>query len=80
MTVERESTNHKLLGLVEKIPSFIEEMEHLEVMSHQKVQITPDMLNNVKDISTALALFIGGFIIATYRYDFEILPDGSRLY
>jgi hypothetical protein len=32
-TVERESGQHKLLGLCGEIPSFIEEMDHLEVMS-----------------------------------------------
>ena len=36
-TVERESGQHKLLGLCGSIPSFIEEMEHLEIMSHQKI-------------------------------------------
>jgi hypothetical protein len=34
LNVERESGQHKLLGLCANIPSFIEEMEHLEVMSH----------------------------------------------
>jgi hypothetical protein len=32
--VERESNQHKLLGLCGEVPSFIEEMEHLEIMSH----------------------------------------------
>ena len=35
LNVERESNQHKLLGLVAAVPSFIEEMEHLEMMSHQ---------------------------------------------
>jgi hypothetical protein len=34
LNVERESGQHKLLGLCANIPSFIEEMEHLEIMSH----------------------------------------------
>ena len=34
LNVERESGQHKLLGLVAMVPSFIEEMEHLEMMSH----------------------------------------------
>lgn len=45
LEVERESGQHKLLGLCAAIPGFIEEMEHLEVMSHQYIKITPDKLN-----------------------------------
>jgi len=37
LNVERESNQHKLLGLCGEVPSFIEEMEHLEVMSHQTI-------------------------------------------
>jgi hypothetical protein len=34
LNVERESNQHKLMGLCGQVPSFIEEMEHLEIMSH----------------------------------------------
>lgn len=63
-TVERESNQHKLIGLISKVPSFVEEMEHLEMMSHQTVQITPSRLNALRDLSTMLAVVIGIIIIS----------------
>ena len=68
LTVERESGQHKLIGLCEHIPSFIEEMEHLEVMPHHTIQITPDRLNMMRDISTMLAVAIGAVICSQYQY------------
>ena len=68
LTVELESCQHKLIGLCEHIPSFIEEMEHLEVMSHHTIQITPDRLNMMRDISTMLAVAIGAVICSQYQY------------
>ena len=47
--MERESNQHKLLGLCGEVASFIEEMEHLEIMSHQTIQITPSRLNSLRD-------------------------------
>jgi hypothetical protein len=78
--VPRESTNHKLVGLVQNIPSFIEEMEHLEVMSHHTIQITPDRLNNLKDLSTLLAFGVGGILVSTYEYKYLEQPDKSYDY
>lgn len=80
MDVERESTNHKLLGLCGGIPSFIEEMEHLEIMSHQRIQITPTRLERMQDLSTLLALTVGGIIISTYKYEYIKNEDGSENY
>jgi hypothetical protein len=39
-------------------------MEHLETMSHQKVQITPTRLNYMRDLSTIFAVVIGSVIIS----------------
>ena len=39
-------------------------------MSHWYFQITPYRLTQLKDLSTLLAMAIGGTIIATYKYDY----------
>jgi len=37
LLVERESNQHKLLGLHAEVPVFIDEMEHQEIMSHNTI-------------------------------------------
>ena len=55
-------------------------MDHLEVMSHARIQITPQRLNYMRDFSTLMALLIGGVIISSYKYDFIPKNDGSVMY
>jgi len=33
-TVERESSQHKILDLISRMPAFLDEMQHLEERSH----------------------------------------------
>ena len=69
-----------MLGLCEMLPGFEEEMDHLEIMSHARIQITPQRLNYMRDFSTLMALVIGGVIISSYKYDFLPNDDGSTTY
>ena len=47
----------------------IDEMEHVEVLSRQKIQITPNRLNHLRDASTILAVAMSFFILFTYQYE-----------
>jgi len=42
-------------------------MDHLEVMSHQRIKITPARLNYMRDLSTILAIMVGGVIVTSYK-------------
>lgn len=70
-TVERESGQHKLLGLCSQIPFFIEEMDHLEIMSHAYIQITPMRLNYLRDLSTLIAVMVSVVIVSGYKYSYQ---------
>lgn len=70
-TVERESGQHKLLGLCSQIPFFIEEMDHLEVMSHAYIEITPLRLNYLRDLSTLIAVLVSVAILSGYRFTYS---------
>jgi hypothetical protein len=52
-------------------------MEHLELLSHDFIRITPDRLSNVRNFSTLMAAIINFFILAFYRYDYIEREDGS---
>jgi len=78
--VDRESGQHKILGLLAHIPSFVEEMEHIEKMSHEKIKITPEFLLYLRDVSTLLAVGIGAIILFNYDYMKVPVEDGSYDY
>jgi len=59
------------------VPDLIDEMEHVEVLSRQKIQVTPDRLNFLRDCSTLLAVGISIIIIGYYKYDSIYYSDGS---
>jgi hypothetical protein len=75
--VERESGQHKLLGLCSQIPFFIEEMDHLEIMSHAFIQITPKRLNYLRDLSTLIAVMVSVVIIFGYKYSYQPQTDNN---
>lgn len=79
-TVNRQSNQHKIIDLVAKTPEFIDEMEHLEERSHDFIQITPDRLNFLKDISTLIAIAISFIVIGFYKYDRLEMADGTSNY
>ena len=78
--MERESGQHKLIGLCEHIPSFIEEMEHLEIMSHHSIQITPALLGKIQNFSSILAVGCGFCIVLGYQYIYIRQTDGTQNY
>jgi len=75
--VNRESNTHKILDLVSRTPSFIDEMEHLELRSHDFIKITPERLSILRDFSTLMAVMISIVCIYFYKYDFVEQEDGS---
>jgi hypothetical protein len=70
LNVNRESNTHKILDLISKCPSFIDEMEHLELRSHDFINITPERLGYLRDFSTLIAVMISFIVIAFYKYDY----------
>jgi hypothetical protein len=61
-------------------PQFIDEMEHLEKNSHSFINITPDRLDYIRDISTMIAVGISFIVISFYRYDYVQQPDMTYNY
>ena len=59
------------------MPDLIDEMEHVELLSRQTIQVTPDRLNFLRDCSTLLAVGISILIIGFYKYDSIVYEDGS---
>jgi hypothetical protein len=51
------------------VPELVDEMEHIEMLSRAKIQITPNRLNYLRDCSTLLAVGICVVILIFYRYD-----------
>ena len=79
-TVKRESNQHKIIGLMQSVDMFINEMEHLEYRSHALIKITPERLNFFRDFSTVIAITVSFIVIGTYRYEKIPQPDGSNNY
>lgn len=79
-SVNRESNQHKIIGLLACTPEFINEMEHLEYRSHAAIKITPDRLNFFRDFSTVMAITVSFIVVGTYRYENIPQPDGSNNY
>lgn len=77
VNVNRESNTHKILDLVSRCPAFIDEMEHLELRSHDFINITPERLGYLRDFSTLIAVMISFIVMSFYKYDFVEQPDGS---
>lgn len=40
-TVERETQQDKILGILQAVPSFIDEMDHLEEMKRKIIKLPP---------------------------------------
>lgn len=76
-TVERESPQHKILGLIGKTPVFIDEMTHLENRSHAFLKITPQKLSFYRNFSTLLSIFISLIVLFFYKYGYVERPDGK---
>jgi hypothetical protein len=70
LTVNRESSTHKILDLISRCPEFIDEMEYLELRSHDFFNITPERLGYLRDFSTLIAVMISFICIFFYKYDY----------
>jgi len=68
-TVKRESNTYKILGFMRKTPQFIDEMTHLELKSHDSINITPERLGMLRDLSTLFAVMISFIVIFFYKYE-----------
>ena len=77
LNVDRTSPQQKILGLLKVVPDLIDEMDHVEVLSRQQIQVTPDRLNFLRDCSTLLAVGISVIIVTFYKYDSIVYSDGS---
>jgi hypothetical protein len=79
-TVNIQSHQHKLMGLIASVLTFNDEMEHLERCSHDVVEISPERLDFLRDLSTGMAVAISFIVIGFYRYDRIERADGSSDY
>ena len=51
------------MGILEAIPSFIDEMDHLEEMTRRIVKLPPFIVFKIRDLSTVLAVAIAFVIV-----------------
>jgi len=63
--------------LLKAVPELVDEMEHIEVLSHSSLQITPPRLNFLRDISTLIALAVSALVLAFYKYGIEYDDAGN---
>ena len=78
--VERETQQDKILGLLQAVPGFIDEMDHLEEMTRRIIKLPPAVVMKIRDLSTALAVAIAFVIVWQYKYDKVLRPDGAYFY
>ena len=76
--VKRESNTYKIIDFVARAHSFVDEMEHLELRSHDCVRIDPIRLAKLRDLSTIMAIMISQIVLFFYKYDYVDQPDGTR--
>ncbi len=68
--VKRESNTYKIIDFVARAHSFVDEMEHLELRSHDCVRIDPIRLAKLRDLSTIMAIMISQIVLFFYKYDY----------
>ena len=78
--VERETQQDKIMGILEAVPGFIDEMDHLEEMTHRIIKLPPFIVFKIRDMSTFLAVAIAFIIVWQYRYEKVLRPDGAYFY
>ena len=79
-TVDREKQQVKILGLLQAVPGFIDEMDHLEEMTRRIIKLPPVIVYYIRDFSTILAVAIAFVIVWQYRYEKVLRPDGAYNY
>ena len=78
--VPRETQQEKISGLIEGIPGFIDEMDHIEKMKKTKIKLTPETVTKVRDFSTLLAVLIAMIILIFFKYELVPRDDGAYDY
>ena len=61
--VERETQQDKIMGILEAVPGFIDEMDHLEDMTRRVIKLPPVIVFKIRDLSTFLAVAIAFIIV-----------------
>jgi len=64
--IDRSSPQGKIIGLLHALPKLVDEMNHIEHLSHATLQITPSRLDLLRDISTIIALICSALILFFY--------------
>ena len=77
ISIDRTSPQQKIIGLLRAVPELVDEMEHIEVLSHSSIQITPTRLNFLRDISTLIALAVSALVLIFYEYGIEYDEAGN---
>jgi hypothetical protein len=77
--VDRSSPQQKIIGLLKAVPELVDEMEHIEMLSKSTIQITPQRLNLLRDISTLMALAACTLVLIFYEYNVEFNEAGDAL-
>jgi len=75
--VERETPQHKINGLYAATPDLIDEMEHVEKLSRQTIQVTPQRLQKIRDFSNIIAIFVCLIMLRGYSYKYYENEDTS---
>jgi hypothetical protein len=77
--VRRESQQTKVQDLMERTPDLIDEMRHNEKLTQAIIQITPELMANLKDFSNFVGLFISlaqlVFLQKVNNYRDTYMPD-----
>ena len=63
--------------MLRAIPEIVDEMEHIEMLSKSTIEITPNRLNALRDISTVIALVVCVLMIIFYEYGVEFDDDNG---
>ena len=66
--------------MLDAIPGFIDEMDHLEDMTNRIIKLPPIIVLKIRDLSTALSVAIAFIIISQYRYEKVLNPSGTGSY
>jgi hypothetical protein len=61
------------------VPELVDEMEHIEVLSHATIQITPSRLGLLRDVSNLMGVAICGLVLIFYYYGAVFADDGTPI-
>ena len=79
LSIDRESQQQKVGGLMEHVPQLIDEMEQNYKLQNARIKITPKLMLDLKDFSTALGALISSlqlfFVTRTDHYRERSVSD-----